>query len=78
MQRFLTSLAATAALTMFVSAAQAECGFHNKQVTASATTEEGVAMSTYDGPAPLPILEEETAQAATECPVGEECAPANE
>ena len=82
MQKPLTGIAATAALALFASSAQAECAFHNKQVTASnATHEEGVAMSTYDGPSPLPTTAEETAQAATQtdCPDGEkDCVPANE
>lgn len=74
MQKLLTGLAASAALAIFVSSAQADCSFHNKQVTASnAPQEEGVAMSTYDGPA----TPEETAQ--TTCPDGaKDCAPANE
>ena len=74
MQKLLTGLAASAALALFVSSAQADCSFHNKQVTASNAPqqEEGVAMSTYDGPSTT----EETAQTA--CPDGaKDCAPAN-
>jgi hypothetical protein len=66
MQKLITGLAATAALALFVSSAQAECAFHNKQVTASAAPQESVAVSTYDGPAPI-VAEDETVQAATEC-----------
>ncbi len=81
MQKLLTSLAATAALALFVSTAQAECAFHNKHVTASnATAEEGVAMSTHDEPM-LPIVTEEapTTAATAECPAdAKDCVPAKE
>jgi hypothetical protein len=66
MQKLLAGLATAAALALFVSSAQAECAFHNKQVTASAESQESVALSTYDGPAPI-VVEDEIVQAATEC-----------
>ena len=82
MQKLLTGLAASAALALFVSSAQAECAFHTKHVTASATNavEPSVAMSTYD-PTPAPtVTENVTAQAALpECPAdAKDCVPANE
>ena len=76
MKKLLSSLAATAALALFVSSAQADCAFHNQQAMASIEQpEEGVAMSTYDGPAPLPTAPDATVEAAatTECPAGQEC-----
>lgn len=80
MQKLLTSLAASAALVLFVTSAQAECAFHKEHVTASASQEDSsVAMSTYD-PATVPTAEEETVQAATqECPPdAKDCAPAQQ
>ena len=75
MQKLLTGLATTAALAFFVSSAQAECPFHNKHVTASATPQESVAVSTYDGPAPI-VAEDEIVQAATECATDQkDCVP---
>jgi hypothetical protein len=79
MQKLLTGLAATAALALFVSSAQAECAFHNKHVTASSgQTEPTVVMSTYD-PAPVVVAEETPQAALPECPAdAKDCAPATE
>jgi hypothetical protein len=68
MPKLLTGFAA-AALALSASFAQAECAFHNQQVTASADqTEQSVAMSTYDPMAPV-VVEEATPQVALpECP----------
>ncbi len=80
MRKLFTSIAATSALALFASAAQAECfGGHN--VTAStAPTEETVAMSTYDGSLTPPAAEEEKTAVAVASPACEEgdkdCAPA--
>jgi hypothetical protein len=80
MQKVLTSLAASAALVLFVSSAQAECAFHNQETTASVGQEgPSVAMSTYD-PAPVPTIAEEATQQAAlpECPGdAKDCVPAN-
>jgi len=81
MQKLLTSLAASAALALFLSSAQAECAYHNQHVTASADqSDQTVAMSTYD-PAQTPVVvAEETPQAALpECPAdAKDCVPAAE
>lgn len=77
MKKLLGSLAATAALALFASSAQAECSFHNKQVMASAPAQESVAVSTYDGPAPI-VVEDETVQAATDCTADQkDCVPSD-
>jgi len=77
MQKLLTGLATAAALAFFVSAAQAECAFHNKQVTASAEPQEAVAVSTYDGPAPLATATADvTVSVSTECAADQkDCVP---
>jgi hypothetical protein len=77
MQKLLAGLATAAALALFASSAQAECAFHNKHVTASADPQESVAVSTYDGPAPV-VVADETVQAATECAADQkDCAPSD-
>ena len=77
MQKLLTGLATAAALALFVSSAQAECAFHNKQVTASAEPQESIALSTYDGPATI-VAEDEVVQAATECTADQkDCVPSD-
>ena len=76
MKKLPGSLAATAALALFVSSAQAQCSFHNKQVMASTAPEEAVAVSTYDGPAP--IVAQEAVTAAKECEADQkDCVPPN-
>jgi hypothetical protein len=77
MKKLLSGLAATAALALFVSSAQADCSFHNKQVMASTAPEEAVAVSTYDGPAPI-VAEDATVTAAKECAADQkDCVPSN-
>ncbi|WP_034492876.1 hypothetical protein [Afifella pfennigii] len=51
MRRIVASLAGVSAALLLAGAASAECTFHNKQVMASKTSssQEAVAMSTYDG-----------------------------
>lgn len=84
----LAAFASACALVLAASSAIA-CDFHKMHVTSIAPAEETVAMSTYDGRAPLPILPEEAARqpiaqataqaAAQDCPVGAaECAPLQE
>ena len=77
MQKLLTSLAASFALALFVSSAQAECAYHNQHVTASADqSDQTVAMSTYD-PAPVVVTEETPQAAVPECPAdAKDCVPA--
>ena len=79
MQKLLTSLAASAALALFVSSAQAECAYHNQHVTASADqSDQTVAMSTYD-PAAVVVAEETPQAALPECPAdAKDCVPAAE
>jgi hypothetical protein len=77
MKKLLGGLAATAALALFVSSAQADCSFHNKQVMASTASEEAVAVGTHDGPAPI-AAEETTVTAAQECAADQkDCVPSN-
>ncbi len=59
MHKLLTGLAAAAALALMSSAGFA-CDYHKSHVTAEAPqTQEGVAMSTYDGDAAPPVATEE-------------------
>ena len=77
MKKLLCGLAATAALALFVSSAQADCSFHNKQVMASTAPQETVAVSTYDGPAPI-AAEDATVMAATQCTADQkDCVPSD-
>ena len=75
MQRLLTGLAASAALTFFATAGQA-CDFHEVHTaTITAPEQPAVAMSTYSGTPPVGI---ETEQAAATCPANaKDCAPSN-
>ena len=75
MHKLLTGLSVAAAALAFASAGQA-CDFHAKQVTASVPSEEIVAMSTIDTKKPA-VLKDDSA-VVTECPAGEECAPAGD
>ena len=79
MQKLLTSLAASAALALFVSSAQAECAYHNQHVTASADqSDQMVALSTYD-PVPVVVAEQTPQAALPECPAdAKDCVPATE
>ena len=76
MRKLLTGLAAAAALGLIGSAAQADC--FQGHVSASAPSEETVAMSTREAPAP--IVEAPTAEkaSASDCPEGATCAPAEQ
>ena len=76
MRKLLTGLGAAAVLALLASATQADC--FDGHVTASAPSEEKIAMSTYDGTPP--VVEEEKADAeARACPAGAaDCEPAGE
>jgi hypothetical protein len=77
MKKLLGGLVATTALALLASSAQADCSFHNKQVMASTAPEETVAVSTYDGPAPL-VAEDATITAAAECAADQkDCVPSD-
>jgi hypothetical protein len=71
MQKLLTGLAVAAAFAVSAAASQA-CDFHASQVTASAPSEEVVAMSSVkDATAPVVITADQT------CPAGQaNCVPA--
>ena len=71
MQKLLTALAASAALALFATAAQAECSFHEQVTASTSTPEESVVMSTHDA-APAPTT------ATVECaPDAKDCVPTN-
>ena len=71
MQKLLTGLAASAALALFVTAAQADCGFHEQVTASSSAPEESVVMSTHDAPPP-------PTTATVECaPDAKDCVPTN-
>jgi hypothetical protein len=76
MRTILTTLAATSALALFATAANADCYPGHKAVSASADqAQESVAVSTYDGTPPA--LETETkaepAKVPAPCAEGEVC-----
>jgi hypothetical protein len=76
MRKLLTGFAAVSALAFLASAAQADC--FDGHVSASAPSEEKIAMSTNDGTQPT-VEEEKAEAAATTCPEGAtDCAPAGE
>jgi hypothetical protein len=76
MRKLLSGLGAAAALAFLASAAQADC--YEGHVSASAPSEEKVAMSTYDG-APPAVQEEKTDAAVPACPEGAtDCTPSSE
>ena len=73
MQKLLTGLAASAALALFVTVAQADCGFHEQVTASTSAPEESVVMSTHDAAAP-PV----TTTATVECaPDAKDCVPTN-
>ena len=80
MPKLLTGLAAAAAVALMSSAGLA-CDYHKSHVTAEAPqTQEGVAMSTYDGAtSPLATADEErTAKTATAAVTNSVCAEGDE
>lgn len=68
MQKLLTGLAAGAAFALFVTAAQADCGFH-EQVTADtmSTPEETAVLGTHDAAPTTPATTVECAPDAKDC-----------
>lgn len=80
MPKLLTGLAAAAALALMSSAGFA-CDYHKSHVTAAAPqTQEGVAMSTYDGATALPVTadEDRIAKTATAPVTNSVCAEGDE
>jgi hypothetical protein len=83
MQKLLTGLTAVLAAAFLASAAQA-CDFHKEHVVMSGDEpQQGVAMSTYDGTALPPVVDEAEQKAeaakAPACADGDEdCEPASE
>jgi hypothetical protein len=72
MQKLLTGLAAGAAFALFVTAAQADCGFHEQVTADMSTPEETVVVGTHDAAPTIPTT-------ASECaPDAKDCVPAKE
>ncbi len=76
MRTILTTLAATSALALFATAANAECYSGHKAVSANADqAQERIAISTYDGtpPALETAAKAEPAKVPAPCAEGEVC-----
>ena len=72
MQKLLIGLAAGAALALFVTAAQADCGFHEQVTADMSTPEETIVVGTHDAAPTTPATTVECA------PDAQDCVPAKE
>lgn len=67
MQKLLTGLAAGAALALFATAAQADCGFHEQVTADMSTPEETIVVGTHDAAPTTPATTVECAPDAKDC-----------
>jgi hypothetical protein len=74
MHKLLTGVSAATVLALSVAPGFA-CDFHAKQVTASVSNEEIVAMSTVSSSSTPALVTKDESAVATECPPGQECKP---